>query len=446
MILDTVRADHLSLYGYARETTPRLAQSLRLDDGTVVYSRAYSTSNWTLPPDISLFTGLLPGEHGCEERTCGNGDAGVGSVELGTGPGLEIRTIDLEDTLAARLGHAGYRTAGVMGNPHLLVLDGSGEGFDVWRQARAPAELHGIGESLRRSMLPRNYANQRLPLPSAASVNRAVLRLFDDCTGGGCFIAANYIDAHSPYFPSLPYAGKFGQVFGVQAVTLQDSSEVAAAAAAAYDEEILELDAHLGALLHELARRGLLHDLWLFITSDHGESFLEHDSVRHGGNVYDDQVRIPLVVQPPRGTTLPPPLSPVSLLDVTATISAIATGETMGRGRDLRRADATSSIQVEFFGWESAGLSRLGAYAPFPSRVVVVGRDKLIEIDGRRELYDLAGDPRELHDRAAVQPELVERLVPLLPALEVRSNRVRQEGGEVSPETAEALRALGYVD
>jgi arylsulfatase A-like enzyme len=166
--------------------------------------------------------------------------------------------------------------------------------------------------------------------------------------------------------------------------------------------------------------------------------------VRHGTHVYNDQVRIPLAVRPPPGTDLPVALSPVGLLDVTATISAIATGQPMGRGRDLRNEDEISRVQIEFFGWRGS-VAGDGPFAGLPARAVVEDRNKLIEIDGRRELYRLAGDPEEQFDRARADPDLVERMVPLLPPLERGVSKV-ERGEAMDRGTADALRALGYVE
>ena len=382
-------------------------------------------------------TGLLASEH---QSHFGNDIGNLNSENEGW-------SVDLDETLGERLGAAGYRTAGVIANPFLVALDGPGCGFDLWTEAPRP-KTFGLGaERLKRKFFRRAYQNQLFPIATATAVNRVVLGLFDHCEEGGCFIMANYMEAHTPYIPSTPYAGTFGEGAPADApefLSVDDSPIDAARATAAYDEQILELDAHLGELLDELEARGLLDEMWLFITSDHGESFQEHQSVRHASNLYNEQVRIPLVVQPPRGSRLPI-TQPAGLLDVTATISAIATGRPLGRGRDLRDADAPAIAKMEFFG-SRGGDPTLGAYSRLDSRGVVRDDRKLIEVGGRRELYLLDNDPAERSNQVSARPEEAGRLARDLPPLEIRGDRVRMGNDSFDSDTIDALRALGYAE
>jgi arylsulfatase A-like enzyme len=435
LVLDTVRADHMSLYGYELPTTPELEGRLRLGSGAVVYPYAFATSNWTVPSHVSLFTGLMPTEH---------------QSHFGNDIAEDARSrwaVDLPETLAERLAGAGYRTAGVIANPYLMLLQGAGKGFDLWLSAEPPRALKLAGEQLRRRLLPRAFGTQRLPIPTATAVNRRLLGLLDECEGGGCFIVANYMEAHKPYWANAPYAGKFtGEQTAFLDVKMSDDAKRAGLAARAYDEELLELDSHLGVLLQRLQERGLLDDMWIFITSDHGEAFLEHESVQHGSSLYNEQVRVPLIVQPPLGTQLSESEAPVGLLDVATTISAIATGEPLGRGRDLRDPDRSDlPVQMEFFGWPDQQ-HRLGKYSELPMRAVLSGDWKLIEFPDHSELYMLRSDPHEREDLARGFPARVEELRHQLPPLRIQSDRVYRRDSPLDPMTRNALRALGYLD
>jgi arylsulfatase A-like enzyme len=435
LVLDTVRADHMSIYGYELPTTPELERRLRLENGAVVYPYAFAPSNWTIPSHVSLFTGLMPTEH---------------QSHFGNDIAIDHRSrwaVDLPETLAQRLAGVGYRTAGVIGNPYLMLLQGAGKGFDLWLSAEPPRPIKVLGEQLRRRRLPRAFGTQRLPVPTATAVNRGVLGLLDECQGGGCFIMANYMEAHTPYWANMPFAGRFtGSQRAVLNVKMSHDAERAELAARAYDEEILELDSHLGNLLRRLQERGLLDSMWIFITSDHGEAFLEHESIEHGSSLYNEQVRVPLIVQPPLGTRLPGSEAPVGLLDVTATISAIATGEPWGHGRDLRDPDRPElPVQIEFFGWADR-TQRVGKYSRLPMRAVLSGDWKLIEFPDHRELYTLRGDPHERNDRASASRARVEQLGHQLPPLRIESDRVYRRDAPLDPVTRDALRALGYLD
>jgi len=433
LVLDTVRADHMSLYGYPRETTPELARWVA-NRNAAVFPRAYSPANWTVPAHFSLFTGTMPSEH---QAHCGNQAH------------LRRPVIDPPETLAERVGGAGFRSAGVMANPNAMSIRGIGRGFDLWMLAPPPYPLSFVGERLRRSFAPLRFRGVEHPLATGAMVNVEVLSLLDDCDAGGCLVVANYIDVHSPFRPSLPYAGRFnGDAVMAAPGGLQasDDAQRAELAMAAYDEELLELDAALGELFVALDERGFFESGWLFVTSDHGEAFLEHKSVHHASSLYDEQIRIPLLVFYPDGVFVPTREDPVGLLDLTATLSAIATGGSLGVGRDLRdRAAGERAIQAEFYGCAHPRFD-WGPYTGIPARSVILGNRKLIEFAGRSELYALDIDPHERIDRSGLEPTTVERLSSELPPLERRTDRVRDAGGWIDPHNADALRALGYLE
>jgi arylsulfatase A-like enzyme len=434
LILDTVRQDHLSLYGYARENTPELARLVAESGRAAVFRSAYSPSNWTIPAHVSFFTGTLPSEH---QAHCGN------RVHL------RATDLDVSETLAERLAGVGYRTAAVIANPNVMAVRGAGRGFGLWMLEPAPRQLSFVGERLRQRFFPLVYRKQELAMATARSINARVLDLLDSCRGGGCFVVANYIDTHMPYLPSAPYAGSFDEgdpLTASRQLVAADRGERVTRAVAAYDEEILELDAHLGRLFRGLAERGLLEDMWLVVTSDHGEAFQEHHSVHHASSLYDEQVKIPLIVFYPKRSFLPMHEEAVGLLDVTATLAAIGSGATLGHGRDLRAPRVEErGVRMEFFGCPHPTNS-WGVYSDVPARAVVRGQRKLLELRGRRELYLLSEDPEERVDRFSFWPEVVAELESELPPLEIRSDRVRASDAPMAPEAQEALRALGYVE
>ena len=433
LVLDTLRADHLSLYGYERDTTPELTRWAARRHAAV-FPSVYSPSSWTVPAHLSLLTGTLPSEH---QGHCGNH--------------AHVRRLRLEVpvTLAEKLGEAGYRSAGVIANPNAMTVDGMERGFDLWAPVPPPHRLSFLGEALRQRLLPLHHRSVEIPLATADRVNHELVSLLDSCDGGGCWLFANYVDVHAPYWPSAPFAGRFGagETPDVPAtLSAAVAPEVARSSRDAYDEEILGLDHALGELLTALEARRYFDNGWLFVTSDHGEAFLEHASVHHASNLYDEQIRVPLLVFYPDGTYLPARRDPVGLLDVTATVSAIATGAGLGPGRDLRDPEAPERpVQAEFFGCRHPSFS-WGPYTGEPSRAVIRGDRKLLERDGRRELYALDIDPHERRSRTALEPDVAASLATELPPLERRSDRVRDEGAPFDPRITDALRALGYLE
>ena len=142
------------------------------------------------------------------------------------------------------------------------------------------------------------------------------------------------MDAHEPFAPAAGHAGLFSQgMEGDPPLNAhgQDPKRLAHAASR-YDEEIHALDAELGLLLEQLEARGILDRAWVFITADHGEAFGEHGINGHGSDIHNEQVKIPLLVIPPTGVALALRSEPVNLLDVTATVSEIATSNSLGTG------------------------------------------------------------------------------------------------------------------
>ncbi len=444
LVLDTVRADHLSSYGYERDTTPNLARFVAEHPAGVQYELAFSPASWTIPAHSSLLTGTMPSAHGARADVTENfADSSMATIAL-----------HADQTLAELLRSDGYCTLAVVANAYLLRVDGLQRGFGAFVQPHPTRPLTLLGGMLRRRFLPGAYAGQIKPYPLADTVNAKALGMYEGCGSRPAFVLANYMDAHSPYLAPPPHAGRFAgnhaSARPLSDAVLSDSAETVALKRDRYDESLHFLDSQLQRLLEELDARGALQESWLFITADHGEAFREHGTTSHGSSIYNEQVRIPLIVKPPRGVQLPPAQGPVSLLDVTATIAAIAGHSGFGAGRDLRLpATAGRPVEIEFSGRFRGNVKELfGETAGDPAQAVVVGRFKLLERGGRYELYDLANDPHELVDRGVERAELVSALASALPTIQGASGG--SQPGTPSREARshdddEALRSLGYL-
>lgn len=437
LILDTVRADHLSIYGYERDTTPELRRFLEESDRAVLYPWAFSPASWTFPAHASLFSGQLPSTHGAHALTKFRKPY----------PKIE------GSTLAEVFRERGYRTAALFANAILSGHPSLRRGFDLYRNPPRTVPLELVGEGIRRELFPWLLAEAVKPNPPAAIINRGVLDFLEGCDGAPCLVVANYMEAHGPYAPAPPHAGLFSDDLPGPPRTRTSwsfSEEANRMAEARYDEEIHALDAALGRLLDELGRRGILDRAWLVITADHGEAFGEHELHAHGTSVYNDQVRIPLLVQPPRGERLVPRDDAVGLLDVTATLTAVAGEPPLGLGRDLRAAAPERPVQIEFFGnppdTPPAMVRDLGPRSTTAQRAVVMGTTKVIESPEGRELYRLAEDPAERVDRAREAEAEAARLAERLPPLEFTPLEGDEDRKRLSHDEREQLRALGYLD
>ena len=229
---------------------------------------------------------------------------------------------------------------------------------------------------------------------------------------------------------------------------LTDPDDVVALKRDRYDESIHYLDSQIASLLARLEETGALVDSWLFITADHGEAFREHGTTSHGSSIYNEQVRIPLIVRPPRGVELPRSREPVSLLDISKTIAALAGEEEFGIGRDLRRPlPADRTVAIEFTGGFRRAVDEFGATADDPARAVVSGHFKLLERNGRYELYDLSADPHELAPLEGEHDGTWTALAAALPTARMphAARDEAQRTRRLGPDERERLRALGYL-
>jgi arylsulfatase A-like enzyme len=438
LVMDTVRADHLSLYGYERDTTPNLRAFFESSDRARLCPLAHAPGTWTLASHASLFTGTIPSSHGVD--TWSMFDFATGRIRDG-----ELRA---ERTLAEALREAGYRTAFVSANSWMRHVAGMERGFDWFLSPLGIRPLSLLGERLRREWLPGFYVKEGGGDKRASVIDASARDFLEACAPGPCLLVTNYMEAHAPLLPSRGFAGTWVEpdprMHTGPPTLLQDTPAQLAYKMARYDEEILELDAELGRFLAWLDEEGWLDRSWLVITADHGEGFGEHGVTEHGTNVYGGVTHVPLLIQPPAGVALPPCDDAVSLIDVTRTLSAAGGAEPVGDGRDLRDpGSGPRAVQIEFFGDERKAAEH-GPLAREPQRAAILGDAKLLEIGGRRELYRLRADPGERQDRLASDAEEAERLGAALPPL--RRGEVVAPAADLSPDDEAELRALGYID
>jgi arylsulfatase A-like enzyme len=407
VVMDTTRGDRVSLNGFSRPTTPKLEAFA--EDATV-FEDAWSPAGWTGPAHASLFTGLRPENHGFVR---GNRDFLPGSF----------------DTLAEILHRKGYQTVGLTNNMTLSPQSGVLQGFD--RVARL-------------------YADERRPYPWAPATHRIALGFIDDAVREKrpFFVFINDMEPHFPYTPPREWADRFVESGipedAVQAARLTHPTELFAHNLGAkrippdrlrilsdlYDAEIACLDHFVGELLDGLRERGVLDETIVVVTSDHGENFNEHGFVDHMFSIHRAICHVPLLIRyPPHFSGGGRVRSVVRLEDVAPTVLEMANLDVPEGldGESLLR-NLPNRVSRGIMGPPDAFLARIGPELKpgddllelrTRARSVYDGRYHLIVYsDGREELYDLATDPREAVNLAALPTgprNVAERLKELIP-------------------------------
>ncbi|MEO6708825.1 MAG: sulfatase-like hydrolase/transferase [Planctomycetota bacterium] len=433
LVLDTVRADHTSLYGYARRTTPNLESLLITRPGAQRFDLAFANGSWTVPAHASLLSGQLPSVHGADFTGRQEGEP----MAVGIAPEVPM--------IAELLAKRGWDTFGIFANRWLGTAPGFRRGFRSFERVLQRVEVEPLGERIRELVAPGLRAGELTSYPDAVFVRERVLLRIEELGGARFFGLVNFMDAHGPHMPMPDVAGSFGpwSVFDESPqVLLANSAATNQRLMDRYDEQILHLDRNLGLLFEALERRGILERTWVIVVGDHGEAFGEHGVTDHGSAVYGEIVHVPLVVFPPRDAPLAPPESPASQVDVAATIAAIAGVDYRGPGRDLRTETGKSLVQIQHGAapFRSAGC---GEIAGKDARAVVEGHWKLLDIEGSLQLFDLEADPGETLDLAPGNPALVEQLRAKLPERMLHATPVGHEA-HPTPSDEKRLRALGY--
>ncbi|MDX2031505.1 MAG: sulfatase [Blastocatellia bacterium] len=400
IVLDTVRAQNLSLYGYARGTTPQLE---RFATRGVVFDRAITTAPWTTPSHAGIFTGRAPHE---------------------VSAGWERPLDDAHPTLAEELRARGYATAGFVANTiNCGYESGLDRGFLHYEDYNANLAELAISASIGRALLHadplRQWTGQHefVTRKSAADVNESFLAWLSRPRAGPFFAFLNYFDAHEPYLPPPPFDRRFGApakrsgkvTHRLRMAWRSDREKIGAednhAELAAYDGAIAYLDEQLGALFTELDRRDLLQKTLVIVTSDHGEAFGEHGRYAHGEDLYLTSIHVPLlIVLPgvvPAGVRVAPPVSlrdlPATIMDLLGVSAHAFPGESLALRWQrpwLPPAPVFSEVDIA-----PIMPQKFPAGARAVMRSMIVGNYQYIKnVDATEEVYDILRDPGERND------------------------------------------------
>jgi len=356
--IDSLRRDHVGIYGHRPQFAPEIAVSPTIDaiaQEGVVFDDAWTTTSWTLPAHMSLMTGLSDRRHGVE----------MDSFQLDP----------LRRTLAEAFHDQGYRTGGYYSGPFLDPKYGFGRGFDDYRsgmlssedfaedirgrnEARLAAGQPPLDERFVRQMRDR-ISHWDITSPRIESLAKDFL---EQESAQPFFLFLHFFDAHYDYIPwkqdpalaqafDPDYAGPFDganwyfddRVMGTgpdygRRISDRDLAHIEAN----YDAEIHLVDRHLAQVIAELKQRGLWEDTVIMIVADHGDEFFEHNSIGHRSTLFAEQCRIPMILRVPGEVTAGQRVAGVSrIYDVAPTLLDYAGGLPLrqlaeAEGRSLR--------------------------------------------------------------------------------------------------------------
>jgi len=424
--LDTTRADHLGCYGQPALLTPNL--DLLAADG-VVFDDAIVQSAVTPVSHASLFTGLNPYAHG-----------------LRVLHGLkENRLPEPVLTLAEALRGRGYSTAAFVSAFSASEHFGLAQGFDVFD---ADFLVQPVAEIVTSTGLVKGNRNQR---QADATTDRALAWLAR--APERFFLWLHYFDPHDPIMlPPAPYLEGV-DLGGPPRETLR----------AIYRGEIAFMDAQIGRVLAALAASGRLEDLIVVVMADHGEGLGDHDWWTHL-ILYQEQIRVPLILRLPasdareRGRRIGYLVRSIDVMPTLLELAGVAPADQPpmeGASLVPLLDDAAAPDPGRAAYADSLNILTVVSFGGLPADVV---DDLLFSVnDGswsyvhhlqhpeKSELYDLGNDPRQLVNLIAERPEETRRMQRILVSHPFRPRAGDAEPGEASADSAERLRALGYV-
>jgi arylsulfatase A-like enzyme len=451
--LDTTRADHLSVYGYSRKTTPNLEQLARQ---ATLYANAQAAADWTLPSHASMFTGVYSSWHGAHNFAL---------------QPIVIQPLDDKlPTLASILRDRGVFTVGVAANKAYLPPEwGIGRGFQSYN-VQAPVEFlssaytYNLRNGMRRLLsCCFETASFDMVYRQALDVNRDAIGAVEDphVRNRSFFLFINYMDAHSPYVSPAPRGASLPSGRGAPNLAeYEHFAENVLQGRGVYPEPALTLtlerydagiaaeDEAIGDLMAWLKRRDLFDRALIIVTADHGEAFGVHNIVGHGVGTYQSQVHVPLLIKYPRQSQSRVVAEPVSHVDILPTVLAVLgiSPPSQVQGVSLLNDQALVGRVVFAESFQNNWLGKNIPRFQRTERAARMGDYKLIVSDkGKREFFNLAQDPQELHNltarglpEAQSIDEFLRRWIGEIPAQTKQTTPLNQR-------QMDRLKGLGYV-
>ncbi|MCZ7583806.1 MAG: sulfatase [Deltaproteobacteria bacterium] len=418
IVIDTLRADHVSAYGYTRQTTPTLDL---LASRRLLFENAHAPTSWTLPSMATLFTGLPPRTHGIVE-----GLQFMGQIVS------QHQMSEEFDTLAERLFAAGYETFGYSTNAHVTRQTGFAQASPSSRRPPSPTPRPSKNWSTKTATVSPNATAKASPT----------------------FLYMQLFDPHVPYMVREPFAKQLAPDFDFDAFLNVNAEHgdlmiglppdyfdtrpgQLQALRDAYDSEVAATDDVIGRILAELPGAD---DALILMVSDHGEAFYEHKTMLHGFDLFEETVRVPMILRPPvtgKPFAAARKTDPVFLEDVVPTLLSAA-GATHAdlAGVDIR--GAVPKDRAHAFHLKRGPMEQHGAMI-WPEKLIV---DRY---GMQRFYFNLEDDPGETKNLidAATPPEKLVTAAEQAWTIEPKVRPIMIHNDQVT--MADQLRSLGYL-
>lgn len=451
IVADTLRADHVSAYGYSRSTTPAID---RLAKEGALYERAFSTSPWTTPSHASMFTGQYPTRNGVDGRN--------------------IYLNPAADTLAAYLARHGFQTAGFINNVYIRRQTGIGRGFQQYEEFWGRNEVASLPLLLE---LIRDHLRPRQDTGAAETRHSVEQWLSHDWNSSHpFFLFVHFMEPHAPYGEPSKYISEYlpAGITAEHALKVNQDPELYvcgkvpmkpldfASLNALYDNDIRYMDTQIDALLSSFRARGLMDNTLVIFVSDHGEHFGDHGLMSHELSVYDELIHVPMILRHPAtiraGTRISNIVQTADLFPSILRFLNLPLSEIDLQGLSLLpESNERSRVPFAFVEYNNARAADKiaqrckGVSDPrFRQKTLKVARSADLKLiygdDGTRELYNVKNDPAESHNlyvQAPREAQILQAVLNRWSASFQASRFFRKE--DISREALEELRSLGYI-
>lgn len=474
-VLDALRADHLSCYGYTRETSPSIDA---IADEGLVYENCFTVSTWTKPVGASILTGVYPPTHGVRTRE-------------------DVFNTDIA-RLPEELSSDGFTTAGfsTMGNVSKSI--GYGKGFDEYFDLYKDPEIIQKRQTTDSSSEELELEEEnKIALPRAEDLTDRLIEWTEDLNDDDedFFAFCWSIEPHIPYDPPEGYRdftdpSYTGPIDGSRECLPEvKSEEDLEQLKSLYDGEIRYNDAQIGRMVDWLKENGMYNETLLVLLSDHGDAFKDHGRLTHGHLPYDELIRVPLIVKPPESLGIEPDRikETVSVIDIFPTVlemlgiekteashvqgQAIVGGSPRPDSAPVFSETRSRDIYPAFYSVRTEKRKYMEVHPPkknlgtiFKLARQLIDRGLIWDIirdpryfleryrhEDKRFLFDLESDPEEQHNLVKKQPREAEALEEALNegltfCGKVFEEREKGEGKDIDESVNKQLRELGYID